>query len=128
MWLSKREGHEKKEPADALTGPVTLSEGELGAWLEGERRGVAVFTPGGYHWGPKVGDQILVLKAGENGEQPCAIGVAESKSLSPGEILIETGDALLRITPGGSIAVTGTFTVNGTVVGPLPPPKEEGAD
>lgn len=144
MWLSKREGHGKKEPAEAQTGPVTLAGGELGAWLEGERRGVAVFSPGGYHWAPRVGEEILVLKAGENGEQPCAVGVAESGSLSPGEVLIQSGAATVRLspdgglqlstrkgavsmTPDGETAVTGIFTVNGTVVGPLPPP-EEGED
>lgn len=143
MWLSKREGHGKKEPAEALTGPVTLSGGELGVWLEGERRGVAVFSPGGYHWAPRVGDQILVLKAGENGEQPCAVGVAQSESLSPGEILIQSGGAAIwlspdgelqlstgkgavSMTPNGRIAVTGAFTVNGEVVGPLPLPEEGG--
>lgn len=143
MWLSKREGHEKKKPAEAQTGPVTLSEGELGAWIEGERRGVALFSPGGYHWRPKVGEQILVLKAGENGEQPCAVGMAESENLSPGEILIQSGDAAIRLTPGGelqlrtkksnismttggNISLVGTFTVNGEVVGPLPSAEEGG--
>lgn len=143
MWLSRREGHEKKESAEAQTGPVTLSGGELGVWLEGERRGVAVFSPGGYHWAPRVGDQILVLKAGENGEQPCAVGIAESESLEPGEVLIKTGSAAVRLSPGGAlqlstgkgavsmtpngrIAVTGAFTVNGEVVGPLPLPEEGG--
>lgn len=141
MWLSRREGHGKKEPAEALTGPVTLTGREVGAWLEGERRGVAVFSPGGYHWAPRVGEEILVLKAGENGEQPCAVGVAESERLSPGEILIQSGSAAIRLNPGGElqlstgrsiinmtaggkISLFGTFTVNGTVVGPLPEPEE----
>lgn len=143
MWLSKREGHEKKESAEALTGPVTLSGAELGAWLEGERRNLAVFSPGGYHWAPKVGDEILVLKAGQSGEQPCAVGVAEREGLEPGEILIQSGAAAIRISPGGTIQLSttkggismsgtgnidlvGTFTVNGQVVGPLPPTEEGG--
>lgn len=125
MWLSKREEQEKKSPDHALTGPVTLAGNEVGAWLEGERRGVAVFSPGGYHWSPQIGDQVLVLKAGEMGEQPCAVGVAQSEGLSPGEILIETGKASIRMTPNGNIALTGVFTVNGTVVGPLPLPEED---
>lgn len=119
MWLSKREEQEKKGPDHALTGPVTLAGNEVGAWLEGERRGVQVYAPGGYHWSPRIGDQVLVLKAGERGEQPCAVGVAQSEGLSPGEILIETGKAAIRMTPNGNIALTGVFTVNGMVVGPL---------
>ncbi len=129
MWLSKREEQEKKGPDHALTGPVTLAGNEVGAWLEGERRGVAVYAPGGYHWSPQVGDQVLVLKAGERGEQPCAVGVAQSGGLSPGEILIEAGEASIRMTPDGNIALTGVFTVNGMMVGPYPLPKgDEGEE
>lgn len=144
MWLSKREEQTRKTPHQALTGPVTLVGGELAAWLEGERRDLAVFSPGGYHWCPQLGDQVLVLKAGEGGEQPCAIGVAQGGALSPGEILIQTGKASVYLAPDGSlqlstgkgsismdvkgeIALTGRFTVNGTVVGP-PPQSEEGGE
>lgn len=143
MWLSKREGAGAKSAghARALTGPVTLPGKEIGAWLEGERRGVAVYAPGGYHWSPQIGDQVLVLKAGESGEQPCAVGVAQSEELSPGEVLIQGGTATVRLsneglslcagksvismTPKGEISLAGAFTVNGTVVGPLPPPEED---
>lgn len=145
MWLSKREGHGKKEPAEALTGPVTLSGGELGAWLEGERRGMAVFSPGGYHWAPQVGEELLVLKAGESGEKPCAVGVAQGEGLSPGEVVIQSGGAsvclrpngelrlgteecAVTLTPDGNVTLTGIFTVNGQVVGPLPLPEEGGGD
>lgn len=143
MWLSKREGANKKAAAGSLTGPVTLSGGRIGAWLEGERRGVALFSPGGYHWAPQVGEEVLVLKAGEDGERPCAVGVAlpEDETLSPGEVLIRapgsairlspgslllrTGDASVTLTAKGEVSVKGKFTVNGTVVGPLPLPDEE---
>lgn len=123
MWLSKRETPGKRD-ASALTGPVTLPGSKVAAWLGGERREVAVFSPGGYHWAPQLGEQLLVLKAGQSGEEPCAVGVlVQGEELSPGEILITTGKSAIRMDPEGNVALTGTLTVNGMVLGPRLEPE-----
>jgi len=122
MYLSRRE-RGRGGPAAALTGPVTVDGAELGALLEGERRGIRVYAPGGYHWAPARGREVLVLKAGGQGEVPCALGEPMDNAalgLGPGEVAIAAGDAMVRLSPGGTVSVTGTFTVNGTVVGPVP--------
>ncbi len=125
MFLSRRQ-RPPKTPAAALTGPVTLPGHRLGAWLEGERRDVAVYAPGGYCWAPQAGEEVLVLKAGESGEQPCAVGVpAAAEGLAPGQVLIHAGGCSIRLDPGGSVSVIGNLTVNGRNV-VLEPPKEEG--
>lgn len=116
MFLAKREG-EARRGAAALTGPVTLPGDPAGAWIEGERRTLAVYAPGGYHWAPGLGDEVLVLKTGERGEMPCALGVpAKSGALQPGEVLITAGEAAIRLKPDGRVDVTGTLTVNGIPV------------
>lgn len=121
MFLSRREREQK--PAAALTGEVTVTGG---VWAGGERRGVAVYAPGGYHWVPRRGDKVLVLKAGERGEEPCVLGEAvQERGLRPGEVLISAGKGEIRLGLEGTIDVTGTFRVNGTVVGPLPKTDEE---
>lgn len=116
MFLGKRERQEG--PAGmALTGPVTLPGDRLGVWLEGERRGVAVYAPGGYHWVPNPGDEVLVLKTGERGERPCAVGVAAGgQGLLPGEVLITAGVASIKLGMDGQVSVTGNLTVNGVPV------------
>ena len=126
MWMAKRE-RKNAAPVGALTGPVTVPGDPAGAWLEGERRGVAVYAPGGYHWVPAAGDEVLVLKAGGSGEKPCALGVpaAGEFGLKPGEVLISAGKCSVRLGLNGQVAVTGLFTVNGTVVGPPPMSEEE---
>lgn len=116
MFLARRERGEKPAGA-ALTGPVTLPGEEAGAWLEGERRGLTVYAPGGYHWVPRLGEQVLVLKAGESGEQPCAVGVyAGGQSLQPGEVLITAGAASIKLELDGTVNVTGTLKINGIPV------------
>jgi hypothetical protein len=125
MYLARRE-RKQGTGGLALTGPVTLPGDPAGAYLEGERRGVAVYAPGGYHWVPGTGDEVLVLKAGSDGEKPCAVGLpANGEGLQPGEVLITGGDCSIFLDRKGNVAVTGTFTVNGTVVGPAPKKDDE---
>lgn len=125
MWLSRRERRQSRY-GGALTGPVTVSGRDVGAWLEGERRGVAVYAPGGYHWAPAPGQEVLVLKTGERGEQPCAVGVADRSGLKPGEVLITGGKCSLLLGLNGTITVSGQLVVNGTQVGPSPAADKEG--
>ncbi|MEL4860455.1 hypothetical protein AAEU42_04285 [Pseudoflavonifractor phocaeensis] len=127
MWLSRQRQVPRRGVA-ALTGPVTVPGDPAGAWLEGERRGVAVYAPGGYHWVPAAGQEVLVLKAGGEGEKPCALGAAQDSGelgLRPGEVALTVGKAAVRLTLEGSVEVTGLLKVNGTVVGPQPE-REEG--
>jgi len=105
----------------ALSGPVTVPGDPAGAWLEGERRAAAVYAPGGYHWLPAEGQEVLVLKAGACGEKRCAVGVpqdAEELELQPGEVAVAAGKAVLRLKPDGTVEITGTLRVNGAAVGP----------
>lgn len=115
MFLSRRETAGRG--GGALTGPVTVPGETAGAWLEGERRALTVYAPGGYHWVPALGDEVLVLKTGESGERPCAVGVsAGGQGLLPGEVLISAGSASIKLGLDGKVAVTGSLTVNGVPV------------
>lgn len=116
MFLSGRETGGRSR-GGALTGPVTVPGEAAGAWLEGERRALTVYAPGGYHWVPALGDEVLVLKTGESGERPCAVGVsAGGQGLLPGEVLISAGGASIKLGLDGRVAVTGSLTVNGVPV------------
>lgn len=115
MFLARQARLE--QGASALTGPVTVPGEAAGAWLEGERRALTVYAPGGYHWVPALGDEVLVLKTGESGERPCAVGVsAGGQGLFPGEVLISAGRASIKLGLDGKVAVTGSLTVNGIPV------------
>ncbi|WP_251445755.1 hypothetical protein [Vermiculatibacterium agrestimuris] len=124
MWLSRRPRRDGR--GGALTGTVTVPGQSAGVWLEGERRGVTVYAPGGYHWAPELGDEVLVLKTGESGEKTCAAGVPVEGTVKPGEVLITGRKCSLRLGLDGTVFVTGLLVVNGTQVGPPPPDDREG--
>jgi len=119
MWLAKRT--RSGEPSATL-GQVTILGGE-GVALEGERRNVPVCSPGGYHWTPKEGDSVLVVKCGAE-NAPCVAGQREdtmppavevwiSVAENAGIRLKQNGDIVLK----GNVQVDGVLSVNGTAIG-----------
>lgn len=134
MFLAKTKRGEAPA-SSALTGPATLAGGSA-VWLEGERRGIRLYAPGGYHWVPRRGEELLVLKTG-TGEPPCALGAeaAEAKGLRPGEVLLTAGPCAVKLgldgklTLTGQVEIRGELTVNGLPVAlqtPSPAPAGEG--
>lgn len=113
MWTSQRRREPPVREAPAELGAVTLGGDPAGVSLGGERRQVAVYAPGGYCWRPSLGDRVLVLKAGVEGETPCILGRAQdSADLKPGEVRLsgETGEVLLS---AKGVELEGQVYVNG---------------
>lgn len=113
MWTSNRSRRCAVREPVAGVGEVTLGELPAGVYLEGERRWAQVYGPGGYCWRPALGEQVLVLKAGGEGEQPCLVGRRQQEELEPGEVSISAGQARIDLRPDGTLALGGTVTVNG---------------
>ena len=78
MWLS---GQQKRpvDPGEGQTGIVTMSGGETAVQLDSERRGLQIYSPGGYTWTPKVGQRVLVIQG--RGEIPCVTGALQDGSV-----------------------------------------------
>ena len=115
MWLSQQKRSGARREIIAETGTVTLGGDPAGVYLSGERRGLPVYGPGGYQWRPAPGQQVLVLKAGADGESPGVAGVRQEDSPAPGEVRISNADgsAAIWLSQGGALALTGLVTVNG---------------
>lgn len=118
MWIAERSRRRPEPATAAAVGQVTLPGDPVGVCLDGERRQVPVFAPGGYVWRPRRGEQVLVLKTGEQGEAPCVLGerCQDKWELEEGEILLHSGKAVLRLKKDGTVDITGTLTVNGQPV------------
>lgn len=121
MWLSQRQKRPGGSDGAAQVGRVTLPGDPAGVYLAGERRGLPVFSPGGYCWQPAAGDQVLVIKTGAEGEMPCVAGAraADTDGLKPGEVCIRAGDGMasIRLELGGVIRLSGAVYVNGVPLG-----------
>lgn len=115
MWISQQKRENARRETVAETGTVTLGGDTAGVYLSGERRGLPVYGPGGYQWRPMPGQQVLVLKAGADGESPAVAGVRQESAPGAGEVRVSSGDgsAAVRLTTGGGLALTGRITVNG---------------
>ncbi len=98
MWTSEQRGKQPVREAAAELGTVTLGGDPAGVNMGGERRWLPVFTPGGYSWRPTVGDKVLVLKTGGQGENPCVLGTQQQMDeLGPGEVKLNGVDCSLRL-------------------------------
>lgn len=116
MFLSQRE-RRKETGGQALTGPVTVPGDRVGAYVEGERREMAVYAPGGYHWVPALGDEVLVLKAGERGERPCVVAAAMGEAkLEPGEVLLSANGTSILLGRDGEVRISGEVRVDGALL------------
>ena len=121
MWLSGQQ----KRPADSgegQTGIVTMDGGETAVLLDCERRGLQVYSPGGYTWTPKVGQRVLVIQG--QGEIPCVVGTRQDSDM-PDRVTIKArqtvvqGDAVSIaakngvVVKGGDVRLEGLVYVNG---------------
>ncbi|MBD5085581.1 MAG: hypothetical protein HDT33_11170 [Clostridiales bacterium] len=107
MWLSGQQ----KRPADegeGQTGIVTMSGGETAVLLDRERRGLQLYSPGGYTWTPKVGQRVLVIQG--RGEIPCVVGALQGSI--PDRVGIQAKSLALS-GETASIAVQESATVQG---------------
>lgn len=125
MWTSNRKTEGRTVEAAADLGLVTLEGDPAGVYLGGERRWVAVCSPGGYQWQPQTGDKVLVVKAGDQREIPCLAGVRQAERpekedpLEAGAVRITGGSGRMDLNAKGVVldgketALKGKVTVNG---------------
>ncbi len=117
MWTAQRgRGSQREESQLAQIGGVTLAELPLGVYVDGERRNLPLYTPGGYSWRPSVGDSVLVIKTEEGG---CVLGCPQSGAggddLAVGEIKISGVGCEIYLNSQGEVNLTGDLAVSGGV-------------
>lgn len=115
MWLSDKKQKTRPEEETAQLGKVTVQNNETAVFLSGERRDVKAALPGGYHWRPRQGDAVLVIKAGEEAT-PCLLGKqgTAQKKLNPGEVWISlNGENGIWLKQDGTVHLEGEVYING---------------
>ncbi|HJB99413.1 MAG TPA: hypothetical protein H9764_03080 [Candidatus Flavonifractor merdavium] len=119
MWISQQgQKAQSHTGGRAEVGRVTLAGNPVGVYLDGERRELPLFGPGGYAWRPEQGQQVLVIKTGGQEEAPCVVGglCSTELGLREGEVLLYSPKASIRVGADGVVSVTGVLKVNGKKV------------
>lgn len=118
MWLSERAASSAadSEPAAEL-GRVSIGGADASVVTGGESRGLKSLSFGGYTWRPSVGQNVLVIKCGDEGE--VLAGVVQNGSgpagMKNGEVYINCGGTFVYIKQNGSIELNGRVDVNGSL-------------
>lgn len=117
MWISRRGGIAGEHRGVAGQGEVTIGGLEPAVRTEGEVRRAALLSPVGYYWAPEVEDDVMVLQAGDLGEEACLAGLFQQApvQLEPGEAFIGTPESYIHIKPDG-ICLGGTIQLDGRLV------------
>lgn len=117
MWTSsQRKNAGVQLQGGANLGVVTAAGNENGVALGTERRWLRVMAPGGYRWKPKAGEQVLVLKLGQDGESACILACPEQEGddLLPGEVELQAEGCALKLNNNGAVELRGDVWINGT--------------
>ena len=88
---------------------VTLGGAETAANLGGERRWLGVCTPGGLRWKPRQGEQVLVLKSGQEAWVLGAMNAEEE--LEPGQVCLKGEGCSVLL--ADAVKIQGEVVLNG---------------
>ncbi len=111
MWLSKRvmRGENPEDPA--AIGTVTIGGDEPAVLTDAEKRRAEIVSPGGYCWNPAATDCALVFK----GNELYLAGMPQTRTreLEPGEVLVYSRSAQMKVGNDGALRLTGDVYVEG---------------
>jgi hypothetical protein len=112
MWLGKQQKRDN-QTGEGQVGKVTIGGEQTAVLLDSERRGLEVYSPGGYHWTPRAGQKVLVIQG--QGEIPCVVGLRQGESL-PETVTIEAdGGGALLLNGKNSVLAGERIDLNGAV-------------
>lgn len=106
MWMSRKMAQTTEEEGGTL-GVVSVGGENPAIVTDGECRTAELLAPGGYLWRPDVQQQVLLWQGN-------IIGVVQQAAeLEPGEVLLFSKGASVRLGNDGSIRLTGDVYLNG---------------
>ena len=111
MWLSRRVMQEAAAEDPATLGTVSIGGREPAVVTDAEKRRAKVISPGGYCWNPAATDCVLVVKGNEL--YVAGMPQAGTGGLQPGEVMLFSKGASIRVTNSGEIHLAGDVYVEG---------------
>lgn len=115
MWLAERAASGIGTAEAAEIGVVTIGGDKPSVMLGGEKRNVELLAVPGLAWKPAAGEQVLVLRAGEE-YFVCGVPGADGGALAAGEICLRSRGAGVTVKNDGSIELQGNVNVGGSLL------------
>ena len=119
MWLAEKAASGGGAAETAEIGVVTIGGDRPSVMLGGEKRNVELLVFPGISWKPAAGEQVLVLRAGEEYFVCGAPGAESGNGLSAGELQLKSRGASVTVKNDsgielrGDVNVVGKFFING---------------
>ena len=111
MWLSRRVMTDPDPEDPATLGTVSIGGQVPAVVTDAEKRRAKVISPGGYCWNPAATDCVLVVK----GNELYLAGMPQNgtRGLQPGEVMLFSRGASVKVMNDGKIHLTGDVYVEG---------------
>ena len=114
MFLSDRKKNDRQNTAEQ--GFVTIGGEKAAVFTDCEYRELPLFSPGGYVWRPSPGQNILVVKTGDEGYSILGAENGDGpRNMANGEVYIKSKSASVYLKNNGNIIVDGDVYVMGDV-------------
>jgi hypothetical protein len=103
MWLGKQQKR-AHQAGEGQVGKVTIGGEQVAVLLDSERRGLEVYSPGGYQWTPREGQKVLVIQG--QGEIPCVVGLRQGET-PPEQVTVEADGGGRLLLDGKNAGLSG---------------------
>ena len=113
MWLAEKTASGGGAAEAAEIGVVTIGGDRPSVMLGGEKRNVELLVFPGLSWKPAAGEQVLVLRAGDEYFVCGAPGAESGNGLAAGEIRLKSRGASVTVRNSGGIELRGDVNVVG---------------
>lgn len=115
MWLAEQAALGARDGEQgAEIGVVTIGGAKPAVMLEGEKRQTEMLTPGGVYWAPAAGQQVAVLRCGDECFV-CGQVQEQQIKLESGDVLIKSGAGQVYLHGNGAIELVGEVNVRGNL-------------
>ena len=115
MWLAEKAASGGGAAETAEIGVVTISGNRPSVMLGGEKRDVELLAFPGLSWKPAAGEQVLVLRAGDEYFVCGAPGAESNSALAAGEFCLKSRGASVTVRNSGGIELRGNVNVAGSL-------------
>lgn len=112
MWLGRQQ-RRQNQAGEGQVGKVTIGGEPAAVLLDSERRGLEVYSPGGYRWVPRAGQKVLVIKG--KGEIPCVVGVRQGETDPESVTVTAAGGSNMKLHSDGAVLEGARVDLGGEV-------------